>query len=42
MDLKNKIVAITGGSKGFGKSLAKAFVSEGAIVVIASKQASKQ
>lgn len=36
MELKNKVVAITGGSKGFGKSLAEAFAREGAIVIIAS------
>ena len=30
MILENKIVAITGGSKGFGKALAKAFCAEGA------------
>jgi len=36
MDLKNKIVVITGGSRGFGKSLAKYFVIEGSKVIIAS------
>ncbi len=38
MELKEKIVAITGGSKGFGKSLAKAFVAEGAKVIIGSHE----
>lgn len=36
MNLKNKVVVITGGSQGFGKSLAKAFIIEGSRVVIAS------
>jgi 3-oxoacyl-[acyl-carrier protein] reductase len=35
MELKDKIVVITGGSKGFGKALAGLFVSEGSHVVIA-------
>lgn len=34
MDLTNQTVVITGGSRGFGKSLAKAFIAEGAQVVI--------
>ena len=38
MILQNKIIAITGGSKGFGKSLAKAFIEEGAVVIIASSE----
>lgn len=37
MDLKNKVIVITGGSRGFGKSLAKAFSAEGSKVVISSK-----
>jgi len=36
MDLTNQTVVITGGSRGFGKSLAKAFVAEGGQVVISS------
>ncbi len=36
MDLTNQKVVITGGSRGFGKSLAKAFIAEGAKVVILS------
>ena len=36
MNLKNKVIVITGGSKGFGKSLAQAFLREGANVVISS------
>lgn len=37
MELKNKTVVITGGSKGLGKSLAIAFRGAGANVVICSK-----
>ena len=37
MKFKNKIVLITGGSRGIGKSITKKFVFEGAIVVITSK-----
>ncbi len=36
MNLKDKVVVITGGSQGFGKRLAKAFVNEGSKVVITS------
>lgn len=36
MNLKNKIVVITGGSQGFGKALAESFVFEGSRVVISS------
>ena len=36
MNLKNKIVVITGGSHGFGKALAEAFKLEGAQIVISS------
>ncbi|MFA5999689.1 MAG: SDR family oxidoreductase [Candidatus Paceibacterota bacterium] len=36
MELKNKSVVITGGSKGFGKALAEAFLKEGARVMICS------
>ncbi len=34
MDFNNKVVVITGGSKGFGKGLAVAFIKEGSKVVI--------
>ena len=37
MELKDKIVVITGGSRGIGKSLAKSFIAEGAEVVISSQ-----
>ena len=36
MNLKDKVVVITGGSQGFGKSLAKAFSGEGSHVIISS------
>lgn len=36
MDFKDKVIVITGGSKGFGKALAQAFASKGARVVISS------
>ncbi|MEE9525689.1 MAG: SDR family oxidoreductase [Candidatus Woesearchaeota archaeon] len=36
MKLKEEVVVITGGSKGFGKALAKYFISEGSKVVISS------
>ncbi|MBR73931.1 MAG: short-chain dehydrogenase [Dehalococcoidaceae bacterium] len=41
MKFKNKIVLVTGGSRGIGKYIAKKFVSEGAIVVITSKNKKK-
>jgi 3alpha(or 20beta)-hydroxysteroid dehydrogenase len=34
MELRDKVIVITGGSKGFGKALASLFVSEGSHVVI--------
>jgi NADP-dependent 3-hydroxy acid dehydrogenase YdfG len=34
MQLKDKVVAITGGSRGFGRALAEAFIKEGARVSI--------
>jgi NAD(P)-dependent dehydrogenase (short-subunit alcohol dehydrogenase family) len=34
MELRDKVIVITGGSKGFGKALACLFISEGAHVVI--------
>jgi len=36
MSLRDKVVVITGGSKGFGKSLAAAFIAEGSKVAIVS------
>lgn len=36
MNIKDKVVVITGGSSGFGKSLAEAFLKEEALVVINS------
>ncbi|MFA5773647.1 MAG: SDR family oxidoreductase [Candidatus Paceibacterota bacterium] len=36
MNLKDKVVIITGGSKGFGKTLAELFVKEGLKVIISS------
>ncbi|OGE76282.1 MAG: hypothetical protein A3K06_03915 [Candidatus Doudnabacteria bacterium RIFCSPHIGHO2_01_52_17] len=37
MKLKNRVAVITGGSKGFGRALAEAFVREGARVVISAR-----
>jgi 3-oxoacyl-[acyl-carrier protein] reductase len=37
MNLKDKVVVITGGTKGFGKALAEAFLKEGSKVVINSR-----
>lgn len=38
MKLTNKVIVITGGSQGFGKSLAKAFLNENAVVIISSHE----
>lgn len=38
MNVKDKVVVVTGGSQGFGKALAKFFVAEGARVIIASHE----
>lgn len=37
MELKNKVVVITGGTKGLGNSLALSFVKEGSSVVVCAK-----
>lgn len=39
MDLKNKVIVITGGSQGFGRALAKSFIDEGSSLVISSNDA---
>ena len=41
MELKGKIVIITGGSKGLGKGLASEFIKQGSIVVITSTNESE-
>jgi len=38
MELSNKIVVITGGSKGLGKALAVSFIKEGSKVIISSRK----
>ena len=37
MRLRNKIAIVTGGARGIGRAIAKAYVREGAKVVIADK-----
>ena len=36
MELKDKVVVITGGSKGLGRALAETFIKEGSKVIICS------
>ena len=38
MNLRGKIIVITGGSQGFGRALAEVFISEGSQVVISSHE----
>src|ERR1035438_4477719 len=38
MEIKDKVVVITGGSQGFGRALAKIFAREGSHVVISSNE----
>ncbi|MFA5023933.1 MAG: SDR family oxidoreductase [Patescibacteria group bacterium] len=38
MNLKDKIIIITGGNQGFGKALAKCFIKEGSQVIISSHE----
>jgi len=38
MELKDKIIVITGGSQGFGKELAKSFINNGSKVIISSHE----
>lgn len=41
MKLDNKVVLVTGGSRGIGKAISKLFITEGAQVVITSKNVKK-
>jgi L-fucose dehydrogenase len=41
LNLKNKIVIVTGGSSGIGEAIVKAFIGEGAIPVIVGRDAEK-
>lgn len=38
MELKDKVIVITGGSQGFGKELAKSFINNGSKVIISSHE----
>jgi len=37
MRLKNKIILVTGGSKGIGRGITKVFLDEGANVIICAR-----
>ncbi len=38
MELKNKVVVITGGTKGLGKALALSFVKESSKVIVCARK----